>query len=67
MNPKQLRKKEVKPVTDPKYDGPFETQEEEDAALARYERVRTRAKEKAELAEAEKNKTKKSKLLPIVE
>lgn len=57
-------------MTEPKYEGPFESQEEEDAALARYERVRKRAADKKavedQAAETERKK-KKGNLLPIVE
>lgn len=57
-------------MTEPKYEGPFESQEEEDAAVARYERVRKIAADKkaaADLAEEAERKKKKGKLLPIVE
>lgn len=51
----------------PKYEGPFDDQDEEDAAYSRYTRLRERrAAEKKALEEEEKGK-KRGKLLPIVE
>lgn len=54
-------------MPDNKYDGPFESQEEEDAALKRSERIRERIAAKAK-AEADADKAKKKKGdLPVVD
>lgn len=54
-------------MPDPKYDGPFESQEEEDAALKRSERIRERIAAAAK-AKVEEDKAKKKKGdLPIVD
>jgi len=54
------------PNKPPKYDGPFEDQEEEDAALLRYMRLRQREAELRSEADEEEKK-KKKKLLPFVD
>lgn len=57
-------------MPDPKYEGPFESQEEEDLAFQRAERIRQRriAAEQADEAERKKKeKEKKKDLLPLVE
>ena len=46
---------------DPKYDGPFESQEEEDANYRRYTRLKERERAEREAAEEEERKTKKKK------
>lgn len=50
-----------------KYDGPFESQEEEDLALKRYKRVRNLAAAERAKEEEEAKKEKKKKGLPYVE
>jgi hypothetical protein len=56
--------------TPPSYEGPFDSQEDEDLAFSRSEaiRARRRAVEEAEEADRQKvRKEKKGNLLPVVE
>jgi hypothetical protein len=51
-----------------KYEGPFESQEQEDAAYKRWATLRARERAEAEVAEKDSaDKKKKGKLLPVVE
>lgn len=50
-----------------KYEGPYENQEEEDAAYLRYRRLRDRAKAEADEADKKNKDEKRKKLLPVVE
>jgi hypothetical protein len=55
------------PNDPPKYEGPFEDEESENAAYKRWKRLRDREEADKATAEAEAKKNKKKGGLPIVE
>lgn len=54
-------------MPDPKYDGPFESQEEEDAAYRKSTRIQERRAAEAKAKADEDKKNKKKGDLPIIE
>lgn len=55
------------PDPTPKYEGPYESQEEEDLAYKRYQKLRARARAEKDEAEKKDKDEKRKKLLPVVE